>query len=79
MIDKKAYITKLQEVLTEKFSSLSELQKMSQLVVEPKVYKEMSEYIIDRYGSYYSDKMNALIKEHQRLLKECLSEMGITK
>lgn len=52
---------------------------MSQLIVEPKVYKEMSEYVIDRYGSYYSDKMPALIKEHQSLLKECLSEMGITK
>lgn len=79
MIDKKAYATKLQEVLAEKFPSLSDVQKMSQLIVEPKVYKEMSEYVIDRYGSYYSDKITALMKENQRLLKECLSEMGITK
>lgn len=79
MIDRKAYVTKLQEVLAEKFPSLSDVQKMSQLIVESKVYKEMSEYVIDRYGSYYSDKVPALIKEHQSLLKECLSEMGITK
>ncbi len=79
MIDKKAYATKLQEVLTEKFPSLSDVQKMSQLVVEPKVYKEMSEYVIARYGSYNSDKITALMKENQKLLKECLSEMGITK
>lgn len=79
MIDKKVYATKLQEVLADKFRSLSDAQKMSQLIVESKVYMEMSKYVIDRYGSYYSDKMNALIKEHQNLLKECLSEMGITK
>ncbi len=77
MINKEAYMDKLREVLLKKFSSLSDARKKKQLVVEYKVSEEMLKYVIERYGSYYSDETIKLINEHQRLLKECLSDLGI--
>lgn len=79
MINIEAYMDKLHEALLKNISSLSDAQKRNQLIVEHKVSEEMLKYVIDRYGSYYSQETTDLINEHQRLLKECLCELGITK
>lgn len=63
MINKEAYMDKLHEALLKNFSSLSDAQKRNQLIVEHKVSEEMLKYVIDRYGSYYSQETTDLINE----------------
>ena len=78
LIDKSAYLLKLQTVMDEVYPDV-DYRRMSQHALKPKVKEIMSAYVMGKYGEYHSDKLPALIKESHSLLEECLNELGMTK
>ena len=76
MINKEQYMLKLKELLSIKYPN-DEYKKMHQLALSPEITKQMSEYVIETWGSYYSNDTRELIKEGRLLLKECLSDLGM--
>ena len=76
MIDRKQYFEKLIDILNATYPTI-DYRKMNRRALNPNVATEMSRYVTEKYGFYYSDHIKELLDENHKLLESCLKELGM--